>query len=218
MPRERARTLFLTGVAVVVPLAVSAWVLLALVGFVQGLLQPVADLLRDAGVESAATLALLQVASLLVVGVLVLAVGAVVQIRFGRRLVDRVDAVLSGLPGLGTVYGTARQMSDLLLDPGGEDSDFQDVVLAEYPNQGEYTIGFLTTTTPPEDVVATARSVDGDPGGAYHTLFFPKAPNPFMGGDLVHVPAPRVHDVDLSIEEAAQYVLTTGMVDSPGED
>lgn len=216
MPRERLRTLFLTGVAVVVPLVVSAWVLVKIVGFVQGLLRPVGGHLRGAGVESAMTVALMQLASLLLVGVLVLLVGAVVQVRFGRQLIERVDAILSGIPGLGTVYQTARQMSDLVIDPSGEEegSGFRDVKLVESPGQNAYTLGFLTSETPPAGVVSTARTIADDPDGEYYTLFLPMAPNPFMGGKLTHVPADRVHDVDLAIEEAVQYILTTGVVDS----
>lgn len=218
-PRERVRTLFLTGVAVVVPVAVSAWVLLAIVRWVGSTLSPVGAFLRRAGVESDASLVLLQLASLVLVGVLLVLVGAFVQLRFGRRLIERVDGALSSLPGLGTVYGTARQMSDVVLDPNGDgaDSEFRDVRLVAFPSRDAYTLGFLTTESPPETVVATARALDGDPDGEYCTMFLPMAPNPFMGGQLTHVPADRVHAVDLSVEEAAQYILTTGMVDGTAE-
>lgn len=214
MSRNRLRTLFLTGVAVLVPLAVSAWVLVALVGFVESLLAPVGALLRGSGIESGPTVVLLQLGSLVLVGLVTLLVGAVVQVRLGRRLVEQVDEYLASVPGLGVVYQTARRMSDLLLDPGGEEaSQFREVKLVEFPGRETYTLGFLTGETPPEAVVATARTLRGDPDDEYRTLFLPMAPNPFMGGHLTHVPADRVHGVDIEVETAIQYILTTGVVD-----
>jgi uncharacterized membrane protein len=217
MPRERLRTLFLTGLAVIVPLVVSGWVVLSLADFVLSLLGPVRTELRKAGVESDTTVALLQVASLLVVALVILLLGAFVQVRFGRELVDRVDAMLAGLPGLGTVYQTARQMSDLLLNPNEEEggNQFREVKLVEFPGSDTYTLGFQTSDSPPAGVVDSAREITGDPDEEYYTLFLPMAPNPFMGGHLTHVPADRVYEVDIEVESAIQYILTTGVVDDP---
>jgi uncharacterized membrane protein len=219
MPREKLRTLFLTGVAVMVPVLVSSWILLKLVGVVQGLLGPLGQELREAGFESTSTVVALQLASLLVVAVLLLVIGALVQLRYGRAAVERVDDYLGAIPGIGTVYQTARQMSDMLLHPDEDDEagQFRDVKLVEFPGQGTYTLGFLTSESPPQGVVDSARDLTGDPDGEYHTLFLPMAPNPFMGGHLTHVPAKRVHDVDITVESAVQYILTTGVVDSPDE-
>jgi uncharacterized membrane protein len=219
MPREKLRTLFLTGLAVMVPVLVSGWILLKLVGVVQGLLGPLGDELREAGFQSTATIVALQMASLLVVAVLLLVVGALVQLRYGRAAVERVDDYLGAIPGIGTVYQTARQMSDMLLHPDEDDeaAQFRDVKLVEFPGQETYTLGFLTSESPPRGVVDSARDLTGDPDGEYHTLFLPMAPNPFMGGHLTHVPAERVHDVDITVESAVQYILTTGVVDSPDE-
>ncbi|MFB6185446.1 MAG: DUF502 domain-containing protein [Halobacteriaceae archaeon] len=219
MSNTQLRTLFLTGVAVIVPLAVSVWVLLALVRFVGSVLAPVGIVLRQNGIQSQTTVVLLQATSLLVIGVLVLIIGAVAQRRIGRQLVDRLDSYLAQLPGIGTVYQTARRMSDLLLNPDsqGDGGQFREVKLVEFPGRNAYTLGFLTTRTPPQGVVQTARTITGNPDESYQTLFLPMAPNPLMGGHLAHIPEERVHDVNLEIEEAIQYILTTGVVDNPRE-
>jgi uncharacterized membrane protein len=218
MPREKLRTLFLTGLAVVVPVLVSGWILLKLVAVVQGLLDPVGIALRDAGYQSDLTVAVLQAASLVVVAVVVLLVGAVVQLRLGRQVVEQIDTYLAAVPGLGTVYQTARQMSDMLLDPSGDgEAQFREVKMVEFPGEDTFTLGFLTSETPPQGVVDSARQLTGDADGEYRTLFLPMAPNPFMGGHLTHVPADRVHDVDITVEAAVQYILTTGVVHSPEE-
>jgi uncharacterized membrane protein len=212
------RGVFLTGVAVVVPVAVSGWVVLAIANAVAGLLAPVAVVLRTVGFDSDATVVALQAASLGGVLLGVLAVGALARRRAGARVGETVAGYLERIPGLGTVYETTRRMSDLLL--GGDEgaaARFREVKLVEFPGRGTYTLGFLTATEPPEGVVETARTIEGRDDGEYRTLFLPMAPNPVMGGHLTHVPADRVHDVDISTEHAVQYVLTTGVIADGGD-
>lgn len=217
MPQEHLRTRFFAGVAVIVPLAISAWVLLALVRFLGSTLAPVGAVLRGYGFESDVTVVLLQVVSLGILVVLILAIGTVAQRQVGQRVVGRVDDFLGSVPGLGSVYQTARQMSDLVLDPEDDGQQFREVKLVEFPGQNTYTLGFLTSESPPDGVVSSARAITGDPDSTYRTLFLPMAPNPVMGGHLTHVPADQVHDVDLEVEEAVQYILTTGIVDGSGD-
>jgi len=219
MSLKRIRTLLLTGVGVVVPLAVSLWVLLAVVDFLASLLDPVRAVLQGAGIQSRVTIVLIQVASVVALVVLLLLVGFVAQRQFGKQVVSSVDAYLAKVPGIGSVYQTARRMSDLVLSPdeSGGGSQFREVKLVEFPGRDTYTLGFLTTNTPPDGVVRTARTITGVSDQEYRTLFLPMAPNPIMGGHLTHVPADRVHDVDLEIEDAIQYILTMGVVDDPDQ-
>lgn len=50
------------------------------------------------------------------------------------------------------------------------------------------------------------------------TLFVPLAPNPVMGGFLTHLPDERVHDVDLTVEEGVQSIVTSGAAIDPRVD
>jgi uncharacterized membrane protein len=88
------------------------------------------------------------------------------------------------------------------------------VKLVEFPAQDTYTLAFLTSSTPPNSVVTAARDMMKDPSAEYATVFLPMAPNPVMGGHLTHVPQKNVHDVDMTVEQAVQYILTTGIVDA----
>jgi uncharacterized membrane protein len=54
-------------------------------------------------------------------------------------------------------------------------------------------------------------------GAVYETLdemvsvFMPTAPNPFMGGFVLHVAADRVHDIEMSVEEGIQSTVSSGI-------
>jgi len=43
------------------------------------------------------------------------------------------------------------------------------------------------------------------------TLFVPLAPNPVMGGFLIHASRDRIFDVDMTVEEAARALVTSGI-------
>lgn len=206
------RSRFLAGVGVLVPIAVSAWVLLTLVRFVGSTLSPISDILRANGVESTTAVVILQFASVGIIAMVILGIGTIADRQIGKKIVERIDAAITTFPGIGSIYQTARQMSNLLLDPDDGESQFREVKLVEFPGTNTYTLGFLTSDSPPKTVVATARSMMGDEETTYQTLFLPMAPNPVIGGHLTHIPTNQVHDVDMTIEQAVQYILTTGVV------
>jgi hypothetical protein len=93
-------------------------------------------------------------------------------------------------------------MGDIVLESDGQ--NFRDVKLVEFPDDGAYTLGFVTTETP--ETLAGPAGHD-----QMYTMFLPLAPNPVMGGHLVHLPAQKVIDVDMTVEEGIQAVVTSGV-------
>jgi hypothetical protein len=110
---------------------------------------------------------------------------------------------------VGSVYQSFRQMSEVMLDSDAE--NFREVKLVEFPHEGVYALGFVTAETPP----AVADAVGH---GQMYTMFLPMAPNPVMGGHLLHVPASRVYEVDMTVEEGVQAVVTSGVAVGAGTD
>jgi uncharacterized membrane protein len=206
-PRVLLRESFVTGLAVVVPVLVTVVVL----AFVLNQLYQYLNLFSDVVVALPFALGSLFIPAevvvelvtplLLVVSILV--VGLVVNSsRYGERAVDYFDYLMTSVPGIGSVYESFRQMSDVMLD--SDTQNFREVKLVEFPHEGAYTLGFVTTETP--EPVAAPTGHD-----RLLTLFLPLAPNPVMGGHLVHVPADRVMDVDMTVEEGVRAVVTSGV-------
>jgi uncharacterized membrane protein len=214
MSEQQLKRKFLTGIAVVIPLAVSAWVLLSLFTFVGGILSPIGEILSESGVESGTVVIIIQVLSVGLIAILVLAIGTIAQRQVGENIIKTVDAYVTQIPGIGSVYQTTRQMSDLVLDPSEDGAQFREVKLVEFPVENAYTLAFLTSESPPESIATAADRITGAESTAYQTVFLPMAPNPVMGGHLTHVPVSRIEDVDMSVEQAVQYILTTGIVDT----
>lgn len=195
------RDVLLTGVAVLVPAAITLYVLYVVFTWLARLLRPVATALP------VPTVAGFVLAGLALFG-LVVATGFLAHFRTGKRAIDYFDAAMSRVPGLGAVYRSFRRMSDVMLE---SDADhFREVKLVAFPGVHAYMLGFVTTRTP--EVVT--RAVDG---GGMQTLFVPLAPNPVMGGFVVHVPDEHVHDIDLSVEEGFRATVTSGVALGDGE-
>jgi uncharacterized membrane protein len=211
---DTVREAFVTGLAVVVPGIVTAAVVLFVVDSVWRYLDLVSDLavgsLSGVSVPLVGTETAVELVAPVVLLAFVFAVGLVVSASSsGERLVDVVDAVVTRVPGVGSVYDSFRQMSDVMLESDAQ--NFRDVKLVEFPHEGAYTLGFVTTRTPAELAAPTDH-------GDMLTLFLPLAPNPVMGGHLVHVPADRVMDVDMTVEEGIRTVVTSGVAVAGGAE
>jgi uncharacterized membrane protein len=201
--RDFLRQAFLTGAAVTLPLLVTLFVLGVVVDFVSTQLQPVVGLFTSAtGVDPASELTA-TLLTLLVLLSLVFLVGVAAERHPGPSGVGAVfDTLVSRIPGVGSLYRSIDEMSGLLLD--SDTDSFQEVKLVEFPVQGSYALGFLTADTP--DVVA-----DGTGHEEMVTVFVPMAPNPVMGGYVLHVDEQRVVDVDMTVEEGIQSIVTSGV-------
>ena len=207
--RDIVREAFVTGLAVVVPVLVTVFVLVFVVNSLYRYLNVPAALFPENQPISLlpflelqpTTVVELSIPFVLVAAILV--VGLVVNSsRYGERAVDYFDYVIARIPGVGSVYESFRQMSDVMLESDAQ--NFREVKLVEFPHEGAYTLGFVTTETPEALTEPLAHD-------EMLTLFLPLAPNPVMGGHLVHMPADRVLDVDMTVEEGIRAVVTSGV-------
>lgn len=197
------RQVVLSGIALTVPMFITILVLGWAWGFVTDVLRPLVDvLLAVSPVAGMSVLLVEAIAAVLVLGV-ILGVGAMAQYGPDTNVGHRLDVVMEDLPGIGAIYTSVDRMSDVLLE--GDTESFREVKLVEFPDSESFALGFLTADTPP--VIERAAG-----GRTMETVFVPLAPNPVMGGHLLHVPRERIHDVDLSVEEGLETVVTTGVL------
>ena len=202
--RAYVRRALLTGLALTVPLLVTLFVLFFALDLLAGVLDPLVLALEGAfGFTESVSRLTLQVLAVGTLVIVIFLVGAVAESQYGSgRIEPRIEALISSIPGLGSVYESLNEMSKILLS---RDSDsFQEVKLVEYPSEGSYTIAFLTAE--PGEAVRNATSHQ-----EMVSLFLPMAPNPFMGGFVIHVAADRVYDVDMTVEEGVQAIVSSGV-------
>ncbi|WP_338729322.1 DUF502 domain-containing protein [Haladaptatus sp. DJG-WS-42] len=216
LPREhaqsfklRVRQIFLSGAALTIPLIITFIVLGFIVRFVSDILAPFVQVANYFWTINMPGF-LVQATAIVATVVIIFVVGIVSEGTSGEHMADRFHTLVEAIPGVGGVYHSFRRMSDVLIE--SDTQSFQEVKIVEFPHEGAYTIGFLTADTPEE--IETAAGHDD-----MQTLFLPLAPNPVMGGFLVHLPVEKVHDVDMTVEEGVRAIVTSGVAvgESSGE-
>ena len=191
------RKYFITGLLVLVPLAITAWVRSLIIStldqslmFVPAAWQPRQFIGMDVpGIGAVLTLAIVFVTGLLTNNL----VGKYV-VRVGERLLKRVPVVSS-------LYGSVKQVSDTLFSSSG--NAFRQAVLIPYPHADSYTIAFLTGV-PGGDVT---NHLVGD----FVSVYVPTTPNPTSGFFLM-MERSRVKELDMTVDAALKYIVSMGVV------
>lgn len=194
---------FFRGLTISLPILITVIVFFFMVDFIAGLLDPAVFLIQQTVGYSEripdTAIAGLALALLMLV---VLLVGIAAESRYGSGGIERhLENAMANVPGFSSIYTSINELSTMLMD--SDTQSFREVKVIEYPYEGTYALGFLTAGS--TGVVSEATGED-----RMMTIFLPMAPNP-MGGFLIHLPAERVYDVDLTVEEGVQTVLSTGV-------
>lgn len=130
--------------------------------------------------------------------------GRFVTARIGAWFVHKFELFLTQVPLVRNVYSTVKQVTDFVLSD--REVEFQRVVAVEYPRVGSWTVGFVTG----EGMLQIA----GETGEAMLTVLIPTSPMP-AGGFTIMVPRSQTIDLDLTVDQAAQFVFSCGVLTPP---
>lgn len=203
---ETVRGVFVSGTAVTVPIFVTVAVMGFVLNFLSNVLEPFVQLLTFLGLAGGGNVLLAQVLTLVALVAVVFAAGVASESNSTPRVAGNVEGMVEEIPGVGSVYSSFDRMSDVLLDSDSE--SFKEVKLLEFPHEGIYSLAFQTAELP-EGVAEESEML---------VLFVPLAPNPVMGGFMVCVPESRVHEVDMSVQQAFQALVTSGVAMPKAEE
>ncbi len=191
------RRWLLAGLLVLVPLAITVWVLNWVIGTLDQTLQILPqnwqpDVLLGIHIPGFGVLLALAI---------VLLIGAVASNFLGRKLVGWWDALLGRIPIVRSIYSSVKQVSDTLFSENG--NAFRQALLVQWPREGVWTIAFQTGT-PGGDVVNHL-------GNDYLSVYVPTTPNP-TGGYFVMLKKTDCIELNMSVDEALTYVISMGVV------
>lgn len=184
------RRYLLAGLAVVLPTAVTAYVLWLLFTKLDGIL---GSYLRAKTGLSFPGIGLAAIVLIL------LAAGAMASNLIGKRLIRFIQKGLESIPLFNRVYVAIRQISETLLSE--RSNVFRQVALVEYPRRGTYSLCFVTSENTGEIASRLARRTVN--------VFVPTSPNPTSGFMLV-VPVEDLIPLEMSIEDGMKMVISAG--------
>jgi uncharacterized membrane protein len=202
------RKFIVAGLLVWMPLAITIWVLMWLLGLMDGMFAWALSLgqaLLPAGAGSVIE-QLRQVYGLgmLAMVALMAVTGMFVTNIFGQWWVRQWDEMMGRIPIVKSIYSSVKQVSDTLFSSSG--NAFREAVLVQYPHQGSWTIAFVTGRPGTE----VARHLDGE----HVSLYVPTTPNPTSGFFLIMARA-NVRPLRMSVDEALKYIISMGVVVPP---
>jgi uncharacterized membrane protein len=195
---------FIAGLLTWLPLAITIWVILWLLGVTDGVFAwflngVVALLPQTEGVI--ANLKKIPVLSILVLALLMLLTGVIVTNAFGQWWLRQWDSVMNRIPLVKSIYSSVKQVSDTLFSSSG--NAFREAVLVQYPRQGVWTVAFVTGRPGGE----VAEQLEGD----WLSVYVPTTPNPTSGFFLI-MRREEVMPLSMSVDQSLKYVISMGVV------
>jgi uncharacterized membrane protein len=202
---SRIRNYFLTGLIVAGPVAITIWLIWWFVTWVDNLVRPlIPSTYRP---ETYLPLNIPGLGLIFVFTMLTL-LGFLTANLVGRRLVGFGESILNRMPIVRPIYRTAKQIFEKLFS--SSESSFRHVGLVEFPSPGMWSLVFLTQA--PSAGISSRL-----PAGEHVSAFMPCTPNPTTGF-FFYVPRRDVVDLDITVEQAMQLIMSAGIIQPGGDD
>lgn len=188
----------LTGLIVLVPAAVSIFVLWRLFFGLDHILGRFLEEYLGRRMPGIGLVALV---------VLIMAIGAVASNYIGKRIISVGEVLLDRIPVIRWIYRTVKQLFEVVLRE--RSTSFRKVVLVKFPHKDSYSMAFQTSDSagPVEDVV----------GRRMVTVFLPTTPNPTSGFFLL-VPEEEVIPLDITVNEGLRLIVSAGALGADREE
>jgi len=191
------RKYFITGLLILVPIAITAWVLHAVISTMDQSLLLLPEQWRPEALIGFKIPGLGAVLTVLIIFV----TGLLTKNFIGNYVVGAWEALLNRIPIVNSIYSSVKQVSDTLFSSSG--NAFSKALLIQYPREGSWTIAFLTGKP--------SGDVSQHLGDDFISVYVPTTPNPTSGYFLM-LPKKDAIELDMSVDTALKYVVSMGVV------
>lgn len=199
---------FITGLVVLLPLALTFWIVSFIVGLLTDpFLGAARNILETIGIKQVhffflSSEQLFDYLSKILVLVFLVAfislIGWIGRYFFFTYILKLGDAILHKIPLISTVYKTSQEFIQTILT--STNKSFKQVVLVPFPHKSALSIGLVTR----DDMEIDNRVA----------VFVPTTPNP-TSGFLILFSKDEVIPIDMKVEEAMRYVISCGVLLTP---
>ena len=187
-------SLFLNGLITLLPLTLTIVIFHLTIKIVSGWLEPLQDLKPE-------FLKSIPYSEILLVLIAIFFVGVILRILVLRSIVHSTESIIAKIPLVRPVYTGIRQLVQAF---GVQDKrSFKKVVLIEFPKEGIFSLGFLTSEL--------SKQLSPNKEIKHFTIFVPTTPNPTSGYFII-IPEKKIQVVDLSHQEAMALIISGGII------
>lgn len=186
---KRVSECFLNGLIVIIPPAITIFVVLWIFDLTEGKLGKI--IAEEFNINFPGV-------GLITIAVSILLVGFITGNNLAKLIIEFLEALLDKIPVVKFIYGSVKQFSQAVLT---SNSAFKHVVLVPYHQS--WALGFLMTNVPAQ--VREKLGVD------YVCVFVPWSLNMTSGTNLF-VRRQEIIFVNMKAEDALQFMLTAGTI------
>ena len=194
------RNNFLTGLAVIIPVFITAYLIWSTIGIVDSWVLPLIPekyaIDKFIGID---------VKGICVIIFLLFTVfiGSLTKGYFGRTILKSVESLVDRMPVVRSIYNGIKQIAETVFSQSN--NSFERACLVEYPRKGIWAVAFVSTKTKGEVSEKIGKNKD------LFSIFLPTTPNP-TSGFLLFLPEKDIIFLDMSVEDAAKLVISAGLV------
>ncbi len=194
--KTRIKRYFVAGIVVLLPLFITINILALTIKFFDNLLgRYINPFLQNTYGTSFFGLGLVAIV------VLIFFAGILATNVFIKKIMPYFENLFLRIPFVYQIYPSVKQLVKFLFSD--EKLAFKKVVLFEYPNDGIYTMGFMTNEFSDQTI--------GDKTMDTVCIYISSAPNPITGFFVI-VPKKDVVVLDITVEEAIKIIISGGVL------
>jgi len=190
--KRNYKNIFLTGLAVLMPVGLTLYILVFLIKMMDGLLPDAFLPFHIPGL------------GVIVTVILIFACGLITKSYMGNRIVKLGEGFFDKIPFVRSIYQAIKQIADsMFMD---RNRSFKKVVLIRFPSKDVYSVAFITGVPNGE-----LKEKTGGQDRKYVSVFMPTAPNPTTGLYMI-MPEDELIYLDISVEDAFALIISAGIV------
>ena len=195
------KRIFISGLASLIPVAITVYVMVALFEFADGILGERVNsfLYISIGYKIPGLGIVIAILIIFLLGVLV----QISRMRVFRWFSRRVERMVFRIPMVNKIYFPVKKIVDFLFFPSRK--NFQRAVLIEYPRKGIHAIGLLTNET--------RLNFKTKGNKKFYNVFIPSSPSPITGFTII-VEESELIFLDIGVDEAIKIVVSGGLLNS----
>jgi len=197
------RSIFLSGLFTVIPIAVTVFSISFLYNFFSHHLS-IIHRFEPRFLEK------IPGSEFLIITILILTVGIIIKVFIVHKVINFFEDLIKRIPIIRIIYSSAKLLVDFFKKPDAQDVK-RTVVLIPYPKDGQYHLAFLLGSADDSYEKILPDHMRKSLGERYFKVFMPNSPNPTSGYFFIMPESDIIH-TDITFEEAVKTLVSCGLI------